>query len=149
MTPGDWIATATSLGSLLLSLGAVFIGHGRMVEKVDNLTRRVDGQDTRIGGIEVSMDAATISINGLSDGIKHLSERWADQQKLSSSELGRVADSVKAGHELISLRLDGIEKLERQELSQVKTDVAGIRQTIHGLEQTFNTRPAARGRAAA
>jgi hypothetical protein len=123
---GEWITGGASLGLFLLSLGAVALSHGAHRARTDGLEGDVAGLQERVTALE----ALKISVEGLTRGIEHLGERLIDSQKLSGSELARLADQITAGQRLIDARFDAMKELSARELDEVKHGVRNIRQAL-------------------
>ena len=126
MTTPDWITAAAASGMFLLSLGAVAITHGAHQARTDALEGYVKALDERLTALE----ALKIAVEGLTRGIEHLGERLVDSQKLSASEMGRMADQLAAGQRLIDARFEAMKELSARELDEVKHGVRNIRQTL-------------------
>ncbi|MDR3507605.1 MAG: hypothetical protein P4L64_06870 [Caulobacteraceae bacterium] len=126
MNPIDWITGGAATGMFVLSLGAVAISHGAHRARTDGLEADVKGLDERVQALE----ALKISVEGLTRGIEHLGERLVDSQKLSGSELARLADQLAAGQRLMDARFDAMKELSARELDEVKHGVRNIRQTL-------------------
>jgi len=123
---GEWITGGASLGLFLLSLGAVALSHGAHRARTEGLEGDVAGLQERVTALE----ALKVSVEGLTRGIEHLGERLIDSQKLSASELARLADQITAGQRLIDARFDAMKELSARELDEVKHGVRNIRQAL-------------------
>lgn len=126
MITGEWITGGASMGLFVLSLGAVALSHGAHRARTEGLLSDVAGLQDRVTALE----ALKISVEGLTRGIEHLGERLIDSQKLSASELGRLADQITAGQKLIDARFDAMKELSARELDEVKHGVRNIRQAL-------------------
>jgi hypothetical protein len=122
----DWITGGASMGLFTLSLGAVALSHGAHRARTEGLESDVAGLQERVTALE----ALKISVEGLTRGIEHLGERLIDSQKLSGSELARLADQLTAGQRLIDARFDAMKELSARELDEVKHGVRNIRQAL-------------------
>ena len=123
---GEWITGVATLGLFLLSLGAVALSHGAHRARTEGLEGDLAGLQERVTALET----LKISVEGLTRGIEHLGERLIDSQKLSASELGRLADQITAGQRLVDARFDAMKELSARELDEVKHGVRNIRQTL-------------------
>jgi len=126
MNATDWITGGAALGMLTTSLGAVAISHGAHRQRTDGLASDLESLGERITALE----ALKISVEGLTRGIEHLGDRLADSQKLSATELARLADQVAAGQRLIDARFDSMKELSARELDELKHGVRNIRQVL-------------------
>ena len=126
MTPIDWLSGSAAAGMFLLSLAAVAVSHGAHRQRTDDL----EGDLKALGERVTAVEALKVAVEGLSRGIEHLGDRLADSQKLSASELGRIADQVAAGQRLMDARFDAIRELSARELDEVKHGVRNIRQSL-------------------
>ena len=126
MTPIDWLSGSAAAGMFLLSLAAVAVSHGAHRQRTDDL----EGDLKALGERVTAVEALKVAVEGLSRGIEHLGDRLADSQKLSASELGRIADQVAAGQRLMDARFDAIRELSARELDEVKHGVRNIRQAL-------------------
>ena len=126
MITGDLITGGASMGLFVLSLGAVALSHGAHRARTEALEGDVAGLQDRVTALE----ALKISVEGLTRGIEHLGERLIDSQKLSRSEMARLADQLAAGQKLIDARFDAMKELSTRELDEVKHGVRNIRQAL-------------------
>jgi len=126
MITGDLITGGASMGLFVLSLGAVALSHGAHRARTEALEGDVAGLQDRVTALE----ALKISVEGLTRGIEHLGERLIDSQKLSGSEMARLADQLAAGQKLIDARFDAMKELSTRELDEVKHGVRNIRQAL-------------------
>ena len=126
MPPTDWITAGAASGMFILSLSAVAITHGAHQARTKALESDVKALDERVTALE----ALKVAVEGLTRGIEHLGERLVDSQKLSASELARMADQIAAGQRLIDARFDAMKELSARELDEVKHGVRNIRQTL-------------------
>jgi len=126
MITGDLITGGASMGLFVLSLGTVALSHGAHRARTEALEGDVAGLQDRVTALE----ALKISVEGLTRGIEHLGERLIDSQKLSRSEMARLADQLAAGQKLIDARFDAMKELSTRELDEVKHGVRNIRQAL-------------------
>jgi hypothetical protein len=126
VTPIDWLSGSAAAGMFLLSLAAVAVSHGAHRQRTDDL----EGDLKALGERVTAVEALKVAVEGLSRGIEHLGDRLADSQKLSASELGRIADQVAAGQRLMDARFEAIRELTARELDEVKHGVRNIRQVV-------------------
>jgi hypothetical protein len=126
MIEGEWITGGASMGLFVLSLGAVALSHGAHRARTEGLEGDMAGLQERVTALE----ALKISVEGLTRGIEHLGERLIDSQKLSASELARLADQLGAGQRLMDARFEAMKELSARELDEVKHGVRNIRQTL-------------------
>ena len=131
MTPIDWLSGSAAAGMFLLSLAAVAVSHGAHRQRTDDL----EGDLKALGERVTAVEALKVAVEGLSRGIEHLGDRLADSQKLSASELGRIADQVAAGQRLMDARFDAIRELSARELDEVKHGVRNIRQALEASQR--------------
>ncbi len=122
----DWITGGASMGLFILSLGAVALSHGAHRARTDGLEADVAGLQERVTGLE----ALKISVESLTQGIERLSDRLVDSQKLSASELARLADQVAAGQRLLDARFEAMKEMSARELDELKHGVRNIRQVL-------------------
>lgn len=137
MTTIDWLSGSAAAGMFLLSLAAVAVSHGAHRQRTDN----IEGDVKALGDRVTAVEALKVSVEGLSRGIEHLGERLIDSQKLSASELGRLADQVAAGQRLMDARFDAMKELSARELDEVKHGVRNIRQSLEATQRQVDTRP--------
>ncbi len=126
MAPTDWITACAASGMFVLSLAAVAITHGAHRARTDALEGDVRALDERLTALE----ALRVAVEGVTRGIEHLAERLVDSQKLSASELARMADQIAAGQRLIDARFEAMKELSARELDEVKHGVRNIRQVL-------------------
>ncbi len=126
MAPTDWITAGAASGMFVLSLAAVAITHGAHRARTDALEGDVRALDERLTALE----ALRVAVEGVTRGIEHLAERLVDSQKLSASELARMADQIAAGQRLIDARFEAMKELSARELDEVKHGVRNIRQVL-------------------
>ena len=127
MTPIDWLSGSAAAGDASVVAG----GGGGLARGASPAHRRSGGRPEGAGRARVTaVEALKVSVEGLTRGIEHLGDRLADSQKLSASELGRIADQVAAGQRLTDARFDAIRELSARELDEVKHGVRNIRQAL-------------------
>jgi len=136
MTSIDWLSGSATAGMFLLSLATIGVSHGAHRQRTDNIENEVKALGERVTAVE----ALKVSVEGLTRGIEHLGERLIDSQKLSASELGRLADQVAAGQKLMDARFDAIRELSARELDEVKHGVRNIRQALETTQRQVEHR---------
>ena len=131
MVPLEWLPDTSALGMFVLTLAAMAVSHGAHRQRTDN----IEGDVKSLGERVTAVEALKVSVEGLSRGIEHLGERLADSQKLSASELGRLADQLAAGQKLMDARFDAMKELSARELDEVKHGVRNIRQVLEAPQR--------------
>jgi hypothetical protein len=145
MSAEQWVVAAVGAAGLLGTAAGVVFSHGRASERIAQLDRRIEEHGVTIDAVARASQGANSAVDLLAQKIESLGQRWAAEQKVAAVELGRVADSIKSGHDLIAARLDGMETFSRAELEHVRRDLRGVTLAVGALEQG----PSAKGRARA
>lgn len=134
MTPAETIMAALEAVTVLGGAAIAAMFHGRLIQRVDAVEQRIAAHDLDIAAIRLASEGTRSAVDSIVQKIDGMVHQAQTQQQLAASELGRVADSIKSGHELLGAKIDGMDHANRVELDAMKHDMRGVKMV---LDQQF------------